>query len=59
MKALEYQAEDLGLDVVVSSRELLKFLEQGHGVMRMMNLALGGADSVEAFGSGEPSGGLS
>lgn len=35
MKALECQAKDLSLDVVVSSRELLKVLEQGHSVMRM------------------------
>ena len=35
VQALEYQGKDLGLDVVVSSGELLKFLEQGHGVMRM------------------------
>lgn len=35
MKALECQAKDLRLDVVVSSRELLKVLEQGHSVMRM------------------------
>lgn len=34
MKALACQAEDLSLDVVVSSRELLKVLEQGHSTMR-------------------------
>lgn len=35
MKALACQAKDLSLDVVVSSRELLKVLEQGHSIMRM------------------------
>lgn len=34
-KALECQAKDLGLDVVVSSRELLKVLEQRLSVTRM------------------------
>lgn len=35
LKALECQAKDLSLDVVVSNRELLKVLEQGHSVMRV------------------------
>lgn len=34
MKALACQAKDLSLDVVVSSRELLKVLEQVHSTMR-------------------------
>lgn len=58
MKALACQAKDLSLDVVVSSRELLKVLEQGHSTMRR-RLALSGRDLVEAFGGGKPSGGLS
>jgi hypothetical protein len=35
VKALECQARDLGLDVVVSSRELLKVSGQRHSVTRM------------------------
>lgn len=35
LKAPECQARDLHLDLVVSSRELEKVLEQGHRVMRV------------------------
>lgn len=61
VRALECQAKDFSLDVVVSSRELLKVLEQEHSIRRMRfeEEESGGGDPLEGFEGGELTGKLS
>lgn len=61
VRALECQPRDLGLDVVLSSRELLKVSGQRLSVVGIGYLVPGGRESMEVTGGGggEPTGRLS